>query len=446
MFAIVTAAVLAVGRAASPSPRRAPHNTNSQRQVTARPQVEDPATSMSGAGCGVGSATYPLEGVHEVERYAVTKAETSGQQATRERVAKRLVQDHRLQGTRSCPARLSSSGRRFSPSQRLMILIAAALLLASCGGGDSDALRVYSGRHYGIETAFEQFTQDTGIEVEFLTGNDSELRERIEVEGDATQADAYITVDAGNLAAAAEQGLFRSIDSPILDDAISAELRDPQDRWFGLAVRMRTIVYNPNLIDLADVPTTYEELADPEWEGRVCMRNSSNVYQQSLVASLIAEHGPDEALRIVTGWANNSELLSNDVLILESIADGICEVGIANHYYLARELEDDPDFPVALIWANQQDRGVHVNVSGGGVTQYSKHPDEAQRFLEWLATDGQDILVAANHEYPANPAVAPEPLITEQFGTDFKRDLLNAAVLGGLNPDAVRLMDDAGYR
>ncbi len=317
----------------------------------------------------------------------------------------------------------------------------------SCGGDDpSETLQVYSGRHYGVETAFEQFTEDTGIEVEFLTGNDAELRERIAAEGEDTDADAYITVDAGNLAAAADQGLFQSIDSPTLDAAIPAELRDPDNRWFGFAVRVRTIVYNPEMLAEDEVPDTYEELADPEWKGRVCMRVPDNVYQQSLVASLIAAHGEDEALRIVQGWAENAELISNDVLILESIADGLCEVGLTNHYYLARKYEEDPSFPVALKWANQDDRGVHVNVSGGGVTTYSDRPEEAQLFLEWLATDGQDILVAANHEYPANPDVAPEPLITERFGTDFKRDELNASVFGSLNPDAVRLMDEAGYR
>jgi len=315
-----------------------------------------------------------------------------------------------------------------------------------CSGGDDDTLRVYSGRHYGIEDAFAQFTDDTGIEVEFLTGNDAELRERIQAEGDDTDADAYITVDAGNLAAAAEQGLFQPVDSPILDAAIPAELSDPEGRWFGFAVRVRTIVYNPDLLSADEAPDTYEELADPEWKGRVCMRVPDNVYQQSLVASLISAHGEEDALRIVTGWADNAELIGNDVLILESVADGLCEVGLTNHYYLAREYEENPDFPVALKWANQADRGVHVNVSGGGVTAASDQPEQAQQFLEWLATDGQDILVAANHEYPANADVAAEPLIADRFGTEFVRDELNASVFGSLNPDAVRLMDEAGYR
>ena len=329
---------------------------------------------------------------------------------------------------------------------RLALVGLVVALVAGCGGGDSDTLRIYSGRHYGIEAAFEQFTEDTGIEVEFLTGNDAELRERIEAEGENTDADAYITVDAGNLAAAAEQDLFQPIDSSILEDAIPAELRDPDGRWFGLAVRIRTIVYNPDRISLEEMPTTYEALADPEWKGRLCMRVSSNVYQQSLVASLIAEHGEEEALRIVTGWADNAELVNNDVLILESVADGLCDIGVTNHYYLARKLEEDPNFPVKLLWANQDDRGVHVNVSGGGVTRYSDHPEEAQQFLEWLATDGQAVLVDANHEFPANPAVDPEPLITEEFGLDFLRDDLDAATFGALNAEAVRLMDEAGYR
>jgi iron(III) transport system substrate-binding protein len=325
------------------------------------------------------------------------------------------------------------------------LAVAGVAAVAACSGDNSDALHIYSGRHYGSEVAFEEFEDATGIEVEFLVGNDAELRERIAAEGADTEADVYITVDAGNLAAAAEQGLFQPIESAVLDEAIPAELRDPDGLWYGLTIRARTIVYSTERMSVDEVPTTYEELAEPEWQGRVCMRVSSNVYQQSLVASLIATHGEEEALRIVQGWADNAEIVSNDVLLLDSIAEGVCDVGLANHYYLGRKLEEDAGFPVGLVWANQDDRGVHVNTSGGGVTTYSKHPAEAQQLLEWLATDGQSVLVDANHEYPANPAATPEPLITEQFGTDFVRDDLNAAVFGGLNADAVRLMDEAGY-
>ena len=335
--------------------------------------------------------------------------------------------------------------RLHHPLRLGILAVVAATVVSSCSGSDGETLIVYSGRHYDIEKAFALYEEETGVNVEFLTGNDAALRERIAAEGADTEADAYITVDAGNLATAAADGLFQPLESKILQDAIPPELSDPDGFWYALTIRARTIVYNTDLLEESEVPTTYEELAEPEWQGRICLRDSTNVYQQSLVASLIANHGEDEALRIVEGWADNAEILSNDVLILESLADGLCEVGITNHYYLARMLAEKPDMPVDLVWADQDGRGVHVNISGGGVTKYSKHPELARAFLEWLATDGQDVLVSANHEYPANPSVPPEPLISREFGIDFVRDPLDAATFGALNADAVRLMDEAGY-
>lgn len=317
--------------------------------------------------------------------------------------------------------------------------------LTACGGDDGPTLTVYSGRHYGIETAFAQYEEESGVHVEFLTGVDAELRERIAAEGDETEADVYLTVDAGNLWAAAEDGLFQPVESELLDEAIPAELRDPEGRWFGLAVRARTIVYNTELLEEADVPTTYAALAEPEWHNRVCLRNSSNDYQQSLVASMISADGEEATLEVLEGWAANADIYANDVELLEAMAAGACEVGIANHYYLARLLEEDPEIPLGLVWAEQDGRGVHINISGGGVIASADNVDLAQEFLEWLATEGQDTLVADNHEYPANPSVAPEPLIAEAFGNDFRRDDLRADDLGSLNPEAVRLMDEAGF-
>ena len=136
-------------------------------------------------------------------------------------------------------------------------------------------------------------------------------------------------------------------------------------------MRTRTIVYNTDTMDVADVPTTYAELAEPEWEGRICLRNSSEGYQQSLVASMIAADGEDATLEILRGWAANADIYANDIEILDAIAAGACDVGITNHYYLARKLEEDPDLPVGLVWAEQDGRGVHVNISGGGVTRYA---------------------------------------------------------------------------
>ena len=322
---------------------------------------------------------------------------------------------------------------------------AAALLLTACGDDTDGTISVYTGRHYDLEPAFEAFEEEFNVKVETLEGSDVELRERIQAEGENTEADIYMTVDAGNLATAAEAGLFADLDSSVLDGAVPDELRDPDGYWYGLSARARTIVYSTERLTPDEVPTTYEELASPEWEGRVCLRNSSNAYTQSLVASLIGGLGYDDALTVVEGWADNARIMSNDVIMLNSIRDDLCDVGISNHYYLARELDEDPDYPVGLVWADQDGRGVHVNISGAGVLANADEPELAQQFLEWLATDGQNLFVDGNNEYPVNPDVAPESLIATEFGETFVRDSTNAAEWGALNADAVRLLDEADY-
>lgn len=331
------------------------------------------------------------------------------------------------------------------PVLRLVGFVAVlTATVSACGvasGGD-DTVRVYSARHYDLEPAFQKFAKQTGISVDFLYGSDAELRERIKAEGEDTLADVYMTVDAGNLAIAAEQGVFQPLRSERLRSAIPAHLRHPDGLWFGLSKRARTIVYNPEAVDASQL-STYAALAGSEWKGRLCLRRSTNVYTQSLVASLIAHHGRERALEIVRGWADNAEILNNDVVVLENIAAGKCDVGIVNHYYLARILEEDPDFPVEVFWANQQQRGVHVNISGAGVTKHADNPRLAKKLVEWLATDGQKAFVSGNHEYPVNPSVRPDPLIAK-FG-EFDADTLNAARFGALNQEAIRLMAEAGY-
>lgn len=335
---------------------------------------------------------------------------------------------------------------RSHPRWMPVALALVATLASACGvaaSADDDVVRVYSARHYDLETAFEQFADETGISVEFLYGTDAELRERIAAEGEDTLADVYMTVDAGNLALAAEEDMFAPLDSTALDEAIPESLRDPEGRWYGLSRRVRTIVYNPTAVDPSEL-STYEALAEPRWRDRLCLRRSTNVYTQSLVASLIANEGRERALEIVRGWAANARILNNDVSILENIAAGTCDVGITNHYYLARLLEDDADLPVEVFWADQDGRGVHVNVSGAGVTRNADDPELAAQLIEWLATDGQQVFVEGNHEYPANPAVEPDPLIAD-WGS-FETDPLNAAEFGALNADAIELMAEAGYQ
>jgi iron(III) transport system substrate-binding protein len=331
----------------------------------------------------------------------------------------------------------------------LALASVSVLLVAGCGvvsAGESDTIRVYSGRHYDLEQAFAQFAEETGISVEFLYGGDAELRERIAAEGEDTPADIYMTVDAGNLWKAAADGLLAPLDSATLRDAVPEGLRDPDEQWYGLSMRARTVMYHPDRVDPAefDPADTYAGLTDPKWNGRLCMRTNTNDYTQSLVASLIADHGEDGAREIVAGWvANDVEIFGDDVSILENVAAGRCDVAITNHYYLARLMEEDPDFPVRPFWANQDGRGVHVNISGAGVIAGADNADLGQRLIEWLATTGQNSFVDGNHEYPVNPAIEPEPLIAG-FG-EFSYEPIDARAYGELNAQSIELMNEVGY-
>ncbi len=306
-------------------------------------------------------------------------------------------------------------------------------------------LLVYSARHYGQEAAFEAFTRKTGIQVKMLTGNTGELFERLKAEGDRTPADVLLTVDAGNLWNAARAGLLSKVDSPELAANIPAHLRDPENRWFGLTVRARTIMYNTNRVKPGEL-STYEALGDPKWKGRLCLRTSGYIYNQSLLATMIKRHGEARTEDIAKSWAANQPVLINsDSKILEAIAAGQCDVGVTNHYYLARIVAKDPAFPVLPFWANQQTTGTHVNVSGAGVTTHAKNRAGALKFLEFLSSaEAQQMFADLAFEYPANSQAAINPLVAK-WGK-FKQDDINIASAGEFQAAATRLADRAGYR
>ena len=305
---------------------------------------------------------------------------------------------------------------------------------------------VYSARHYGqMEPVFQEFMNETGIEVRFTYGKDAELRERLKAEGEFTPADVYISVDAGNLWLAAQEGLLQPVKSDVLESNIPQNLRDPENRWFGLTMRIRTIVYNTERVSPQEL-STYEDLADPKWKNRLCLRPSTKVYTQSLVASLIAAHGEEKAEEIVRGWVeNNPKFIDSDTRIIETVAAGGCDVGVVMHYYLARLKDRNPDLPVNIFWANQEDRGVHVNIVGAGVTKYAENREEAIKLIEWLSSEkGQKLFADGNFEYPVNPRVEPHPIVRE-WG-EFKMDPINVAEYGMLQKSAIELMERAGYR
>jgi iron(III) transport system substrate-binding protein len=308
-------------------------------------------------------------------------------------------------------------------------------------------VNLYTSRHYGVEPVFAEFTKATGIQVRFTTGADAVLRERIRAEGRHTPADVYMAVDAGNLWLAAQAGLLQAINSSTLQQNIPAALRDPGNRWFGLTQRVRTLMYHPERVRPEEL-STYEALTDPKWRGRLVMRPATHSYTQSLVASLIDSHGEARAEEIVRGWvANQPTLIDSDTRILETLAAGRGDVAITNHYYLGRLLEANPDFPVRVFWAHQGEgsRGAHVNISGAGVTTYAPNRDNAVLLLEWLSSpEGQKLFADSNHEYPVNPAVEPHAIIAG-FGS-FAADPINMAEFGRLQAEAIKLLDEAGYR
>ncbi|CAB9541676.1 Ferric iron ABC transporter, iron-binding protein [uncultured Gammaproteobacteria bacterium] len=311
----------------------------------------------------------------------------------------------------------------------------------------SDSVTVYSSRkEHLIKPLFDAFTKDTGIKVSYLTGKGGALIERLKLEGKNTKADMFMTVDAGNLWYAGSQGVFQKVKTKTLENNIPAHLRDPEGLWTGLSVRARTIVYNTKQVNPKDL-STYANLALPQWEGRLCLRTSKKIYTKSLVASLIYHHGESKAGDIVSGWVNNLAATPNakDSHVMNAILSGQCDVGLVNTYYYGRLVEKKPNLPLKLFWANQNTTGVHVNISGAGVTKYAKNPKAATRLLEWLSSaKAQAIYGALNQEYPANQSVALSSVVSA-WGA-FKQDKMNLSQAGILQATAVKLMQKKGYR
>ncbi|HWQ40163.1 MAG TPA: Fe(3+) ABC transporter substrate-binding protein [Burkholderiales bacterium] len=330
---------------------------------------------------------------------------------------------------------------------RWICVALAALLAVPLGANGAQEVTVYSARiEQLVRPLFDAYAKQTGVNVRFITDKEGPLLERLKAEGRNTPADILLTVDAGNLWQAAEAALLQPVRSSILEANIPAHLRDPQGLWFGLSVRARTIVYNTDRVKPSEL-STYENLAEPHWKGRLCLRTSKKVYNQSLVAMMLAEHGEAKTSQVVRGWVENlsAPVFADDTMMLRAIAAGQCDVGIANTYYFGRLKQQSPSLPLAIFWPNQDSSGVHVNVSGAGVTRYAKNRDGAIKLLEWLSSPrAQSIYADANLEYPVNPAVKPDPLVAS-WGT-FKQNLINVAKAGELQAAAVKLMDRAGYR
>ncbi len=311
----------------------------------------------------------------------------------------------------------------------------------------NDSVTVYSSRkEHLIKPLFEVFTKDTGIKVDYLTGKGGALIERLKLEGASTQADMFMTVDAGNLWYAGSQDLFQSVQTETIKSNIPSHLRDPNGLWTGLSIRARTIVYSTQRVNPSDL-STYADLATNKWKGRLCLRTSKKIYTKSLAASVIYNHGEDKAGDIVSGWVNNLAATPNakDSHVMNAILAGQCDVGLVNTYYFGRLLSKNPNAPLKLFWANQDTTGVHVNVSGAGITKHASNVAGATKLLEWLSSaKAQAIYGSLNKEYPANQNIASDEVVSA-WGS-FKQDDMNLAQAGILQAKAVRLMQIKGYK
>jgi len=310
----------------------------------------------------------------------------------------------------------------------------------------SGELVIYSARNEQlIKPIFDEYTKNTGVNIKFTTDKAGPLLQKLMAEGKNSPADILLTVDAGNLWHAANEGLLDNVNSEILNKNIPAHLRDSANRWFGLSVRSRTIMYNEN--NIKDELSSYEDLASDKWKGKLCLRTSKKVYNQSLIAMMISEHGIEKTENIVKGWMSNlaTPPFSNDTKMIEAVAAGQCDVGIANTYYYGRLIKKKPELPVKIFWANQDSSGVHVNVSGAGIVKSSNNKEEAVKFIEWLSsTKAQNLFADINMEYPANPNIKPSDIVST-WG-DFKSNNINLSKAGELQVEAVKLMDRAGYK
>lgn len=310
-----------------------------------------------------------------------------------------------------------------------------------------DEIIVYSARkEHLIKPLFDLYTKKTGVKINYITGKAGVLLERLKAEGKNTPADMLITVDAGNLWHAANEGVLQAIHSELLEATVPAKLRDPDGRWFGLSVRARTIVYNTEKVDPATLKN-YEGLAGDEWRGKLILRTSKKVYNQSLVASLISEKGAEKTASIVRGWVANlaADPFGNDTKALLAVAEGIGQVTVVNTYYYGRLMKKRPELPLAIFWPKEEDGGVHMNISGAGITKFANNKDGAVKLLEWLASEeAQGQFAALNMEYPVNSSVSPDPIVAA-WGT-FSGSPMNVAGYGSLQAEAIILMDKAGYK
>ena len=331
-------------------------------------------------------------------------------------------------------------------------VLGVAVLASGLPAQAQDVLNLYSTRHYQTdEVLYAGFTEQTGIEINRIEGDGDALIQRIISEGQNSPADVFLTVDAGRIWRAEEAGLFQPIESEALTRAIPPSLRHPDGQWFGFSTRARLIYYSKERVEAGAIKT-YEDLADPKWKGKVCIRSSSNIYNQSLLSSIIAAQGEaaarEWAQAVVANFARQP--VGGDTDQLRGIGAGECDIAVANSYYFVRLLTKPSDKDKGLaekigwVFPNQGDRGTHVNVSAAGVLKNAPHREAAIKFLEYLASPAaQRYFADGNNEYPVVAGVEPNEAL-KSLG-NFEIDEVNVSVYGENQADAQKIFDSVGW-
>ena len=306
-------------------------------------------------------------------------------------------------------------------------------------------LIIYTSRaEHLLKPLLDKYTARTGVKFRYLTDKAPVLVQKLLAEGKNSKADLLFTVDAGNLWHAAQEDLLLPLKSTVLASTVPVHLR--ANNWVGLSIRARVIVYDSRKVKASEL-STYEALGDPKWRGKLCLRTSQKVYNRSLVAMLVVEHGTQKAEAIVRAWVQNlaTTVFPSDTKVIEAIASGQCQLGIVNTYYLARLQEKYPAYPVKVFWSNQDNTGVHINISGAGIVRHSRNKQLALAFIEWLAQGQAQMMFAKlNFEYPINTKINQHPLVAS-WGT-FRSSSVDLSRIGKLQMEAVKVIDRVGYR
>lgn len=333
------------------------------------------------------------------------------------------------------------------------LIPALALTLLSAPALAAEEVNLYSARKEAlIKPLLDRFTQQTGIKVNLVTGKAKTLLKRLQSEGRNTPADMLLTTDAGNLYAATTANLLQPVDNALLKAVVPQNLRDPNDHWYALSTRSRIVVFSKERVKASEL-STYEDLVNPKWKGRICIRSSSNIYNQSLLASFISHNGAKQAESWAKGIVANmaQSPKGNDRAQVKAVAVGICDIAIVNTYYMGVMLQKDEHqkkaaSQVTVFFPNQNSRGTHINISGAGIVKGAKHKVNAIKLLEFLVSDeAQQWYAQANHEYPVKAGI-PVSDIVNAWGYPFKQDNLNVGELGKYNTDAVKIFDRAGWK